>query len=211
MIRIGLDVGSTTLKSVVLNEDGEILYQQYERHFSQITSKVNEMLSEIRKLFPEEESVRLCISGSAGMGLAQDLNISFAQEVYATREAVNTLLPGTDVVIELGGEDAKILFLSGSMDVCMNGSCAGGTGAFIDQMATLLGISQDEMNALAASHKKCTVLLRAAAYLLNPTFSRCSIRARPRRMYRHRSLRRLPIRRLPGSPMDGKSKEMSFT
>lgn len=154
MIRIGLDVGSTTLKSVVLNEDGEILYQQYERHFSQITSKVNEMLSEIRKLFPEEESVRLCISGSAGMGLAQDLNISFAQEVYATREAVNTLLPGTDVVIELGGEDAKILFLSGSMDVCMNGSCAGGTGAFIDQMATLLGISQDEMNALAASHKK---------------------------------------------------------
>lgn len=154
MIRIGLDVGSTTLKSVVLNEDGEILYQQYERHFSQITSKVNEMLSEIRKLFPEEESVRLCISGSAGMGLAQDLNIPFAQEVYATREAVNTLLPGTDVVIELGGEDAKILFLSGSMDVCMNGSCAGGTGAFIDQMATLLGISQDEMNALAASHKK---------------------------------------------------------
>lgn len=154
MLRIGLDVGSTTLKSVVLNEDGEILYQQYERHYSQITSKVIEMLSGIHQLFPDQDSIRLCISGSAGMGLAQDLNIPFAQEVYATREAVNRLLPGTDVVIELGGEDAKILFLSGVMDVCMNGSCAGGTGAFIDQMATLLNISQDEMNALAANHKK---------------------------------------------------------
>lgn len=154
MIRIGLDVGSTTLKSVVLDESGAILYQQYERHYSQITLKVIEMLSGIQRMFPDQATIRLCISGSAGMGLAQDLGIPFAQEVYATREAVNALLPGTDVVIELGGEDAKILFLSGAMDVCMNGSCAGGTGAFIDQMATLLDISQDEMNALATNHKK---------------------------------------------------------
>ena len=126
MIRIGLDVGSTTLKSVVLDESGAILYQQYERHYSQITLKVIEMLSGIQRMFPDQATIRLCISGSAGMGLAQDLGIPFAQEVYATREAVNALLPGTDVVIELGGEDAKILFLSGAMDVCMNGSCAGG-------------------------------------------------------------------------------------
>lgn len=153
MLRIGLDVGSTTLKSVVLDEKGTILYQQYERHYSQITNKVIDMLSSIHSMF-EDEKIKLCISGSAGMGLAHDLKIPFAQEVYATRAAVNALLPGTDVVIELGGEDAKILFLSGMMDVCMNGSCAGGTGAFIDQMATLLNITQDEMNAFASNHKK---------------------------------------------------------
>ena len=153
MLRIGMDIGSTTLKSVVLDEEGTILYQQYERHYAQITDKVIEMLKHIRSMF-SENTIHFCISGSAGMGLANELHIPFAQEVYATRAAIKALLPETDVVIELGGEDAKILFLSGMMDVCMNGSCAGGTGAFIDQMATLLGISQKEMNALASDHKK---------------------------------------------------------
>ena len=154
VIRIGLDVGSTTLKCVVLSERGEILYKNYERHFSQITQKAAEMLAQIQAQFPQEARAQLCISGSAGMGFAEGMSIPFAQEVYATRVAIRRNLPKTDVVIELGGEDAKILFVSGNMEVRMNGSCAGGTGAFIDQMATLLEISPDEMNELSKRQSK---------------------------------------------------------
>ncbi|MDO4458743.1 MAG: acyl-CoA dehydratase activase-related protein [Clostridia bacterium] len=154
MIRIGLDVGSTTLKCIVLNEKDEIIYKKYERHFSQITEKASSMLSEIAETFPEEKEAGLCVSGSAGMGFAEEMNIPFMQEVYATRIAVNKLIPGTDAVIELGGEDAKILFISGTLEVRMNGSCAGGTGAFIDQMATLLNVTPTEMNELAKDHSK---------------------------------------------------------
>ena len=145
-MRIGLDVGSTTLKCVVLDEKDAIVYQEYERNFSRITEKAAGMLRRIAERFPQTPQMQIAVSGSAGMGLAQSLNLSFVQEVYATRVAVNRLLPGTDVVIELGGEDAKILFLEGGLEVRMNGSCAGGTGAFIDQMATLLGLSPDQMN-----------------------------------------------------------------
>ncbi len=148
-MKIGLDVGSTTLKCVVY-EGGAPVFQEYERHFSQIAEKALDMLGRVAARFPQETSAGLCVSGSAGMGLAEDLGIPFVQEVYATRTAVKKYLPGTDVVIELGGEDAKILFLSGSMEVRMNGSCAGGTGAFIDQMATLLSISPTEMDQIAA-------------------------------------------------------------
>ncbi len=146
---IGLDVGSTTLKCLVYGEDGQVVFQEYERHFSQIPEKASGMLSRIRERFPQEKRAGLCISGSAGMGLAEDLGIPFVQEVYATRTAVKKYLPQADVVIELGGEDAKILFLSGSMEVRMNGSCAGGTGAFIDQMATLLGLTPGELGEIA--------------------------------------------------------------
>ena len=154
MIRIGLDVGSTTLKCVVLNDRDEILYKNYERHYSQITQKAAAMLSEVRDQFPEQERVQLCVSGSAGMGFAESMSIPFAQEVYATRVAIRRNLPETDVVIELGGEDAKILFVSGNMEVRMNGSCAGGTGAFIDQMATLLHLTPSEMNELSKRQNK---------------------------------------------------------
>ena len=154
MIRIGLDVGSTTLKCVVLSEAGEVVYKKYERHFSQISEKSAQMLFEICESFPNEKNVGLCVSGSAGMGFAEQTGIPFVQEVYATRVSVKRLLPETDVVIELGGEDAKILFISGMMEVRMNGTCAGGTGAFIDQMSTLLNITPTEMNELAAQHTK---------------------------------------------------------
>ena len=159
-MKIGLDVGSTTLKSVLLDGDGNILYAAYERHYSQISEKIAGMLSDIAEKFPDLDRVQLCISGSAGMGIANDLQIPFVQEVYATRIAVNRLIPGADVIIELGGEDAKILFLTdedasyGGLEVRMNGSCAGGTGAFIDQMATLLGITPDEMNEAAKDYQK---------------------------------------------------------
>lgn len=125
MIKIGLDVGSTTLKCVVLDENGNILFKKYERHFSQITGKASKMLNEIMEALPENKEAGLCVSGSAGMGFAEEMGIPFMQEVYATRLAVKKLLPDTDAVIELGGEDAKILFISGPMEVRMNGSCAG--------------------------------------------------------------------------------------
>ena len=153
-MRIGMDVGSTTLKCVALNEKDEIIYRSYERHFSHIAEKGAEMLTEIAKRFPETKDISLVVAGSAGMGFAQTLGLDFVQEVYATRVAVSRLLPGTDVVIELGGEDAKILFFTGGVEVRMNGSCAGGTGAFIDQMASLMNITPTEMNDLAKEHTR---------------------------------------------------------
>ena len=154
MIRVGLDVGSTTLKCVVLDENDTILYQSYERHYALIDQKVAGLLRQLRDRFPTENRVRISVSGSAGMGFAGQNGIPFLQEVYATRTAINRFVPGADAVIELGGEDAKILFVSGAPEVRMNGSCAGGTGAFIDQMATLLGVTPDDMNTLAAGYKK---------------------------------------------------------
>lgn len=154
MMKIGLDVGSTTLKCVVYDETGSPVFQEYERHYSQIAEKASDMLTRIQENFPELKRASLCVSGSAGMGLAEDLKIPFVQEVYATRTAAKTYLPEADVVIELGGEDAKILFLSGSMEVRMNGSCAGGTGAFVDQMATLLDITPDELNRIAGESER---------------------------------------------------------
>lgn len=148
-MRIGLDIGSTTLKCVAIDRDNKVMYKAYERHFSKISSKACAMLSDIAEKFPDIEHASIVISGSAGMGIATELGLPFTQEVFATKIAVGMFLPGMDVVIELGGEDAKILFLSNGTEVRMNGSCAGGTGAFIDQMVSLLDISLDEMNTLA--------------------------------------------------------------
>ena len=153
-MKIGLDIGSTTIKCVVLDENNKFLYSTYERHYSQITQKIGEILKKIRLNVKGADKACVALSGSAGMGVAENCGLDFIQEVYATRVAVNTFLPGTDVVIELGGEDAKILFLSGGMEVRMNGTCAGGTGAFIDQMATLLNVEIDRFNALASQYEK---------------------------------------------------------
>ena len=148
MLNIGIDVGSTTMKVVAVDDNLNIVYSAYERHYSEIFKRAAKMLSDaLEKLGDVDVSVSL--SGSAGMGLSEKSGIPFIQEVYATRVAVNRFLPGTDAVIELGGEDAKILFLTNGLEVRMNGTCAGGTGAFIDQMATLLGISMDDVDRLA--------------------------------------------------------------
>ena len=153
-MKIGLDIGSTTIKCVVLDENNKFIYSTYERHYSQITQKIGEILKRIRLNVKGADKACIALSGSAGMGVAENCGLDFIQEVYATRVAVNTFLPGTDVVIELGGEDAKILFLSGGMEVRMNGTCAGGTGAFIDQMATLLNVDIEQFNALASQYEK---------------------------------------------------------
>ena len=152
---IGLDVGSTTIKCVVLSGADQIVYQTYERHFSQITAKTVEMLRAVAERFPAEREWRLAIAGSAGMGMAEFAKVPFVQEVYAAKLAAERNAPGTDCIIELGGEDAKILFVSnGGMEARMNGTCAGGTGAFIDQMATLLDVDAADMEALAGQHER---------------------------------------------------------
>lgn len=154
MKKIGLDVGSTTIKCVVLDEQNTLLYSDYKRHYSHIKDNIILKLQELMNHKIIDGDCYLAISGSAGMGLAEGVGIPFVQEVYATRVAANTLIPGTDCIIELGGEDAKILFLTDGMEVRMNGSCAGGTGAFIDQMATLLNVDITEINGLAIHHQK---------------------------------------------------------
>ena len=152
-MKVGLDVGSTTIKCVVV-DGGNIIYSTYERHFSHILEKSEELLRRVAKEYVPGGKAELAISGSAGMGMADSAGIPFVQEVFATRVAANRLAPGTDVIIELGGEDAKILFLTNGMEVRMNGSCAGGTGAFIDQMATLLKMRADEMDKAAQQAEK---------------------------------------------------------
>ena len=148
-MRVGLDIGSTTIKCVVLNDAGQIVYSTYERHFSHILEKGRALLEKVAAEYLPDGRAYLAISGSAGMGLADSCKVPFVQEVFATRVAANRLTPGTDCIIELGGEDAKILFLTNGTEVRMNGSCAGGTGAFIDQMATLLKMGADEMDKAA--------------------------------------------------------------
>ena len=148
-MRVGLDIGSTTIKCVVLNDAGQIVYSTYERHFSHILEKGRALLEKVAAEYLPDGRAYLAISGSAGMGLADSCKVPFVQEVFATRVAANRLAPGTDCIIELGGEDAKILFLTIGTEVRMNGSCAGGTGAFIDQMATLLKLGADELDPAA--------------------------------------------------------------
>ena len=148
-MRVGLDIGSTTIKCAVLDEHDALIYSTYERHYSHILEKAQELLRRIDAEHLHGNKALLSISGSAGMGLADSCGVPFVQEVFSTRVAVKRFVPATDCVIELGGEDAKILFLTNGTEVRMNGSCAGGTGAFIDQMATLLKMSADEMNKAA--------------------------------------------------------------
>ncbi len=150
---LGIDVGSTTVKTVVCDEMGTILHSAYQRHYSKVKETVAGQLQGILEKFPEVQ-LRAAMTGSAGLGLANAAEIPFVQEVHAAFLAVKTCYPDADTVIELGGEDAKIIFLTGGVEQRMNGSCAGGTGAFIDQMATLLGITADELDEVSLKAKR---------------------------------------------------------
>ena len=123
-LTLGIDIGSTTAK-LVLIDDGEVVYEKYERHFSQVRQKTIEMIQAIRPML-EGRNFYAAISGSAGLGLAEAAHLPFVQEVYATGEVVRVLEPDTSVVIELGGEDAKVIFFQGGTDERMNGTCAAG-------------------------------------------------------------------------------------
>ena len=148
-MQVGLDIGSTTIKIAVLDDAGKLLFAKYQRHYSQIAEKIQELLAELFKKFPLTQSARLAVSGRAGIGIAEDCGLQFVQEVFAEKVCTERLNPNTDVVVELGGEDAKLLFLGKHFDARMNDSCAGGTGAFIDQMATLLNVATEDMNSMA--------------------------------------------------------------
>ena len=165
---LGIDIGSTTVK-LALMEGGKILYERYERHYSQARQKIVEMLSDLEPL-TADGLLRAAVSGSAGIGLAEAAGLPFQQEVFVVGELVRTLAPDTNVVVELGGEDAKIIFfdrLTGGMDERMNGSCAGGTGAFIDQMATLLDVDVSELDRLSLHSTR-----------IYPIASRCGVFAK---------------------------------
>ncbi len=162
--RLGIDVGSTTVKVSVLGSGGEILYSSYVRHYSRVKEC---LLGELEKVRPLSSAFRVCVTGSAGLGLAERGKLPFVQEVQAAYGAVKKYYPQADVAVELGGEDAKIVFLTGGAEQRMNGSCAGGTGAFIDQMATLLDLSVQEMDELSLQAEK-----------IYPIASRCGVFAK---------------------------------
>ncbi len=163
---LGIDIGSTTVKTSLVNKEGEIVFESYKRHLSYVKEVLIEQLNIIKEKFGNI-TFKTSITGSAGMGLAQKGDIPFVQEVQASYLAVKKYYPNTDVVIELGGEDAKIIFLTNGLEQRMNGSCAGGTGAFIDQMAALLNISTLKLDELALNYKK-----------IYPIASRCGVFAK---------------------------------
>ena len=164
-MQIGLDIGSTTVKIAVLDDAGKLLFSKYARHASRITETIKNILDELHAEIPWLQTARLAISGSAGIGVAEGCGLQFVQEVFAEKICTERLNPSTDVVIELGGEDAKILFLGRHFDARMNDSCAGGTGAFIDQMASLLNVPSEELDKLAATAKtRYTIASRCGVF-----------------------------------------------
>ncbi|MCX7715587.1 MAG: 2-hydroxyacyl-CoA dehydratase [Clostridia bacterium] len=150
-LHMGIDVGSTTVKIVVLDDNKKLIFSQYRRHYSDIRKTASDLL-EIAAYELKNSKCTVSITGSGGLLLAQMLNLPFIQEVIATKSAVKEFLPDADVVIELGGEDAKILYLTNGLEQRMNGTCAGGTGSFIDQMSILLKTDADGLNTLASRH-----------------------------------------------------------
>lgn len=166
MKRVGLDIGSTTVKAAVLGENDELLYSRYKRHFSDIRKTVADIISGVGEAF-RGERVYIAVTGSGGISVSKWLGIPFVQEVAAGTNAIRELIPQTDVAIELGGEDAKITYLTGGLEQRMNGSCAGGTGAFIDQMAALLNTDIGGLNELSKEHTT-----------IYPIASRCGVFAK---------------------------------
>ena len=172
-VRVGIDVGSTTVKVVVLDDSDNILYGEYERHRADIRSTiiavVSRALDAIEEKCPagKEQTISVKVTGSGGLSVSQWLEIPFIQEVVAATTAVQKIIPRTDVVIELGGEDAKITYFKGGVEQRMNGTCAGGTGAFIDQMAALLETDASGLNKLAAG-----------AATIYPIAARCGVFAK---------------------------------
>ena len=166
LLHVGLDIGSTTVKIVILNKDLEIVYSNYERHFSDTKSTLYNVLNKLVKDYPDN-AFTVSLTGSGALDISKILNVNFIQEVIACKSAVEKLIPQTDVVIELGGEDAKIIYFDKFIEQRMNGTCAGGTGAFLDQMASLLNTDTNGLNELAKTHET-----------IYPIASRCGVFAK---------------------------------
>ncbi len=163
---LGMDVGSTTVKVVVLNAHNEVLFSTYQRHMSDVRRKIITILHQVNKQFPGS-SFQLALTGSGALSLCTRLHLSFVQEVIASSLSIKHKIPHADVIVELGGEDAKLTFLTSGTDLRMNETCAGGTGAFIDQMASFLNIDVPEMDKLALQ-----------ANTIYPIASRCGVFAK---------------------------------
>lgn len=165
---MGIDIGSTTAKAVILNQHAEVIFSEYRRHKAETLVTLQAILQEGLQSFGDTQ-VDLMMTGSAGLGVSEKLNLPFIQEVVASAEVVSQLYPDVRTLIDIGGEDAKMIFFStdGVPDIRMNGSCAGGTGAFIDEMATLLNIPVSALNALAEKHTT-----------IYPMASRCGVFAK---------------------------------
>ena len=146
--KLGIDIGSTTIKLIILDEHNHLIYKKYMRHFSEIYQSLHDNLILIADIL-QNHKFTCAITGSAGMGMASNLNMPFIQEVIACSKAVKTWIPQTDVAVELGGEDAKITYFGNAPEQRMNGVCAGGTGSFIDHMASLLNTDATGLNELA--------------------------------------------------------------
>jgi predicted CoA-substrate-specific enzyme activase len=159
ILHLGLDVGSTTAKLVLLQKNGEIIYSKYQRHFSDIKKTIKQLIDEAFNSFSNYD-ITAMVTGSGGISVSDWLGLPFTQEVVASSKAIEEYIPQTDVAIELGGEDAKITYFSNGIEQRMNGTCAGGTGAFIDQMSTLLKTDAEGLNELAKRH---TVIYPIAA------------------------------------------------
>lgn len=152
ILNMGVDIGSTTVKVVLLDADNNILFSKYERHHANIKETLKDVVKEAYNEFPDR-SISVAITGSGGMNIANAMGLNFVQEVVSSSKAIKTFNPNTDVAIELGGEDAKITYFGDSIEQKMNGTCAGGTGSFIDQMAALLKTDAGGLNELAKGYK----------------------------------------------------------
>lgn len=166
LLLVGLDVGSTTIKIVVMSEDEKIIYTNYTRHLSDIKNTMYQVLSKLLEDFSNSK-FKITLTGSGALEISKLLNIDFIQEVISCKRAVEKYIPKTDVVIELGGEDAKIIYFDKSIEQRMNGTCAGGTGAFLDQMASLLSTDTEGLNNYAKNYKN-----------IYPIASRCGVFAK---------------------------------
>ena len=150
--RLGIDIGSTTVKVALIDNDLKVLFSDYQRHYANIQETLASLLHDAIKVCGNAE-VYAMITGSGGLTLSKHLDIPFVQEVIAVATALKTFAPQTDVAIELGGEDAKIIYFTGGIEQRMNGICAGGTGSFIDQMASLLKTDAAGLNEYAKSYQ----------------------------------------------------------
>ena len=166
ILHVGLDVGSTTVKIIVMNQKQETIYKDYQRHYSDTKNTVCNVLKKLNEDFPNSEFT-LALTGSGALSVAKFLGVNFIQEVVSCKRAVEKYIPQTDVVIELGGEDAKIIYFDQSIEQRMNGTCAGGTGAFIDQMASLLHTDPTGLNEYAKKYST-----------IYPIASRCGVFAK---------------------------------
>ena len=151
-LRLGIDIGSTTVKIAILAKKGEVLFSEYRRHFANIQNTLADLLSEAKEKLGEVV-LRPAITGSGGLSISRHLEVPFIQEVVAVATSLKDYAPQCDVAIELGGEDAKIIYFTGGIDQRMNGICAGGTGSFIDQMASLLQTDAKGLNDYARHYK----------------------------------------------------------